>query len=409
MELKHTQLPNGLDVVAELNESAKSMAAGFFVRTGSRDETPEISGVSHFLEHMMFKGTDRRTALDVNREFDELGADYNAFTTEENTVYYGSVLPEYQERLLDLLGDILRPSLREEDFDTEKGVILDEIALYEDMPRFRVYDHLMSTFFDGHPLGNQILGTTKSISALRREQMLDYFRRRYSPGNLALVGVGKVDWGAFVDKAREMCDRWEPVEVDRATPPTPTEPRTRTLVDEKLSREHIGLMSPAPTAQEDDRFAAHVLADVFGDSTGSRLFYALVDTAVADEAQMSYSAMDRAGGWISFLSCDPPKTARAIRTVREEMDRFLRDGPDDAELSAAKNKIATTATLGGELPMGRLLAVGFDWIYRHDYTSLPEQIDRMYAVTREDVLRLGRQYDPAKMTILALGPAESLE
>ena len=152
MEFKQTQLDNGLTIIAETTASA-SMAAGFFVRTGSRDETPEIAGVSHFLEHMVFKGTERRSAFEVNLAFDEMGAMYNAFTSEENTVYFGAVLPEYQGRLLDLLCDIMRPALREEDFTVEKQVILDEIALYEDQPSFRVYDKLMSAFFEGHPQG----------------------------------------------------------------------------------------------------------------------------------------------------------------------------------------------------------------------------------------------------------------
>ena len=140
MQFQQTQLDNGLAIIAEVNPSAASMAAGVFVRTGSRDETAEISGVSHFLEHMMFKGTPRRTALDVNREFDEIGANYNAFTSEENTVYFGAVLPAHQTRLLDILGDILRPALRGEDFETEKGVLLDEIARYQDVPGFRLYE-----------------------------------------------------------------------------------------------------------------------------------------------------------------------------------------------------------------------------------------------------------------------------
>ena len=171
-------LDNGLTIVAEVNPNAASMAVGFFVRTGSRDETPEMSGVSHFLEHMIFKGTPRRSAFDVNRDFDRMGANYNAFTSEENTVYFGAVLPEFQTQLLDLLCDILRPALREEDFHLEKNVILDEIALYKDQPRFQVYDNLMDKFFSPHPLGNSILGTDKSIIELSIEQMMSYFERR---------------------------------------------------------------------------------------------------------------------------------------------------------------------------------------------------------------------------------------
>src|SRR5579871_647480 len=131
MEFLQATLANGLEIIAEANDEAHSTALGFFVQAGARDESDEISGVSHFLEHMAFKGTAKRSAEDVNREFDEMGAHYNAFTSEENTVYYAAVLPEFQAQAVELLGDILRPALREEDFDTEKQVIIEEIKMYE--------------------------------------------------------------------------------------------------------------------------------------------------------------------------------------------------------------------------------------------------------------------------------------
>src|SRR5580704_18451331 len=144
----HSQkLPNGLQVIAETSPSARSVALGFFVRTGSRDETPEVSGVTHFLEHMVFKGTPRRTALDVNRDFDRIGAHYNAFTSEENTVFYAAILPEYLPQAVDILADILRPSLRGEDFEMEKKVIIEEIGMYEDQPTWSAYDNAKKAFF----------------------------------------------------------------------------------------------------------------------------------------------------------------------------------------------------------------------------------------------------------------------
>src|SRR6059058_3107450 len=136
MPFHHHVLPNGLTIIGETSPSARSAAVGFFVRTGARDEGPDVSGVTHFLEHMVFKGTERRTALDVNRDFDRIGADYNAFTSEENTVFHAALLPEYLPQAVDILADILRPSLRADDFDMEKNVILEEIGMYDDMPAF---------------------------------------------------------------------------------------------------------------------------------------------------------------------------------------------------------------------------------------------------------------------------------
>src|SRR5687768_16836097 len=176
----HThRLPNGLELIGETIPTARSASVGFFVRTGARDEDAAVSGVSHFLEHMVFKGTPRRTALDVNLDFDRIGASYNAYTSEESTVFYAAVLPEYLPRAVDILADILRPSLRGEDFDTEKQVILEEIGMYEDMPAFAASDHARKIYFADHPLGNSILGSTGSITALTRDQMNGYFARRY--------------------------------------------------------------------------------------------------------------------------------------------------------------------------------------------------------------------------------------
>src|SRR3977135_4496974 len=165
MKFFQTKPDNGLQVIAELNPSVHSVAMGFFVRTGSRDETPEVAGVSHFLEHMVFKGTPRRTALDVNRDFDRIGAHYNTFTSEENTVFYAAILPEYLPQAGDVVAEIHRPSLREEDFDMEKNVIIEEIGMYEHQPMWSAYDHAKKLYFAEHALGNTSLVTPERIHA----------------------------------------------------------------------------------------------------------------------------------------------------------------------------------------------------------------------------------------------------
>src|SRR6476646_8373622 len=154
----HKQLPNGLDIVAEINPDAHSVAAGLFVKTGSRDESLPLNGVSHFLEHMMFKGSSKYTWEDVNRIFDEMGARYNAFTSQEMTAYYANVLPEFTEKTMEHLAHLLRPALREKDFDSEKKVILEEIAMYLDDPGHRLYEKLMDAHFGSHPLSRSVLG-----------------------------------------------------------------------------------------------------------------------------------------------------------------------------------------------------------------------------------------------------------
>lgn len=408
MQFKKAILDNGLTIIGEINPAAASMAAGFFVRTGARDETPQIAGVSHFLEHMVFKGTAQRTPMDVNREFDEMGASYNAFTSEECTVFYGAVLPEFQERLLDLLADILRPSLRKEDFDIEKNVILEEIAMYEDSPRHKLFEKLLAQHFHGHPLGNSVLGTCESVGGLQQEQMLEYFTSRYSPGNITFTAVGNMDFDAIVNKLSQACDAWQQCEATRTISSERGSRTAMVVKDDKVAREHIGLMSSAPSLQDPLRYAAELTATIIGDSTGSRLYYALVEKALADEAMLMYAGMDGEGAMCAFITADSDRAGEAMAVAQDELRRFVDEGPTDTELQAAKNKIASASTLKGELPMGRLTAVGMEWLYRQDHTPLAEQIEMTFAVSRDDIMRVVRESDMVNCTTLALGPLEKL-
>src|SRR6478609_7565242 len=205
MQFHHTILDNGLHVIAELNDQARSVASGFFVKAGSRDESKDVAGVSHFLEHMIFKGTPRRDALAVNRDFDRVGAKHNAQTSEEDTFYHVTCLPEYLPQAFDVLSDILRPTLREDDFETEKKVIIEEIRMYLDNPMSVAYEAAKTAHFGQHPLGNSILGTVDSITKLKADQMRSYFARRYSPANIVLGFAGKGDWDGLIDLASRHC------------------------------------------------------------------------------------------------------------------------------------------------------------------------------------------------------------
>jgi predicted Zn-dependent peptidase len=402
VEFKQETLDNGLVVIGEVMESARSAAVGFFVRTGSRDEEETIAGSSHFLEHMMFKGTPTRTALEVNLEFDEMGAKYNAFTSEENTVYYAAVLPEYQERALSLWTDLMRPSLREEDFNMEKGVICEEIAMYKDQPHFDVADRCRRLHFGKHGCGNSVLGTVESIQALTAEQMRDYFSRRYAPDNMVLVGVGKIDWKALVKQAKKLCAKWESSGATRELGDFPGTGSAH-FEQKEIVREHICLMSQAPSAQSAQRYAASVLANIMGDDTGSRLYWALVDAALADAADLDYEPMDDTGLFSAYISCDPKQAGKVMEIVKACFRKISSEGITEQELEASINKIASTATLNGELPMGRLVPLGYNWVYRQEYRPLAEEIKSIQKVTREEVMTVLEQYPLEKFSLQGLG------
>ncbi|MCI0701361.1 MAG: insulinase family protein, partial [Planctomycetia bacterium] len=333
MQFHSHRLPNGLQLIGEISPSARSVAVGFFVRTGSRDETPAEAGLSHFLEHMMFKGTPRRTALDVNLDFDRIGASYNASTSEENTVYHAAVLPEYLPRVVDILTDMLRPSLRGDDFDTEKNVILEEIKMYDDQPEWVTWENARRLFYSPHPLGNSVAGTLESVSALTREQMHDYFSRRYAANNVVVSAAGNFDWNEFVKLIGEACSGWntDTVGRDNRTEWTGT-PGLHVLTREKVQQEYMMFTSSAPPADSKLRYAADTVALAVGDHSGSRLYWALVDPGLAETADCSYYENDASGSVVVSVSCEPENTAGNAAVVAEVLAAIQRDGITNEEL-----------------------------------------------------------------------------
>ena len=405
LTFKHHQLPNGLDVVAEINPDSHSFACGLFVKTGSRDESTEINGVSHFLEHMMFKGSDKYTWEDVNRIFDEIGARYNAFTSQEMTAYYANVLPEFTERAVEHLSHLLRPAIRESDFTTEKNVILEEIAMYLDDPGHRLYEKLMEVHFGNHPLSMSILGSAESIQRLERDQMARYFKQRYGPGNMVLSATGRLDFDEVVRLAEKYCGAWPHVDAPRHQPQPLYKPQRIDQNDEKLNRQYTMAMTPGPSQQDDRRFAARVLADVIGDSDGSRLYWALVDNAIAEEADLGFYPHDNCGSFYLALTTDPERTAQATEIALKELEKAKDDLKDD-EIERAKNKIASSLVLQGEVPLGRMRSIGGQWIYNREYRSLEQDMATLMAVDNAPLRQLMREFPFDPMTIVTLGPGE---
>jgi len=397
------RLPNGLQILAEENPDAHSFAAGLFVRTGSRDEEPRMAGVSHFLEHMMFKGSKQYTWEEVNRIFDEIGARYNAFTTQEMTAYYANVLPEFTGRTIEHLSHLLRPAIRREDFDTEKKVILEEIAMYLDDPGHRLYEALMESHFGDHPLSRSVLGTAGSVQALERDEMADYFRRRYGPGNMILSATGRLDFAEIRELANKYCGAWEPADAARDQTAPKYKGGKRQMSDAKLNRHYTMAMMPGPGAQDERRFAARIVADCIGDSEGSRLYWSLVETAIAEEADFGFDPHDGCGSYYLSLVTEPDRAAKAVEIALAELTRVKADLTDE-EVERAKNKIASGIVLQGEAPMGRLRAIAAQWMYNHEYRSLEQDMTTLNGVTADSLRRLMREFPFEPMTIASLGP-----
>ena len=405
MEFKKQILDNGLTIIGELNNSAKSAAVGFFVKTGSRDETEQISGVSHFLEHMLFKGTDKLSALEVNEAFDRMGAQFNAGTSEENTVYYAAVLPEYLLEITRLWAQLMRPALRTDDFNIEKNVIKEEIAMYKDTPSFDVMDRCRSLHFDGHPCGNSILGSEESIDNMTAEQMRDYFNNRYAPNNMVLAFSGNFDWERICSAATESCSQWQTQAVEREVPHSSGSKKKERITKSNLVREHICLMSPAASFQDQSRFAAGLLATIIGDDVGSRYFWELVDKAIAETASMQLGAMDGTGAFYSYIRCSRENVPNVLEIVKNIFDSIANDGITDEELTKAKNKVLSALVIKNELPMGRLDNLGSNWTYLQQYRTIEEDVNAIKTVTVDDVHSLLKQFNPGDFTQLSIGPA----
>jgi predicted Zn-dependent peptidase len=405
--LKHT-LPNGLEIVAECNGEAYSTALGFFVKTGARDETDAVAGVSHFLEHMAFKGTSTRSADDVNREFDEMGAHHNAFTNEENTVYYAAVLPEYLDRAVELLGDILRPALREDDFTTEKQVILEEIEMYEDQPPFGADEKARALYFGSHSLGRSVLGTAHSIRDLPVDEMRDYFRRRYSPANIVLAGAGRIDFEQLAASAERRCGAWEPVSTKRTIQPAAACDGFQVLHKETATQQYLLQLSPGPTAEDADRYAVKLLATVLGDDSGSRLYWELIDPGLAEHASLSHCEYQGAGMMMTYMSCDPPHAAGNLKRIVDVYRHAESEGIALVELDQAKHKIRSRIVLSSERPRGRLFALGTDWIYRGSYRPVEAELEAVAGVTLDELTAVLAKYPLSRATTVTIGPLRAL-
>lgn len=409
MEFHHHRLPNGLEIVAETNDDAHSMGVAFMVRTGSRDESGELAGVSHFLEHMCFKGTPRRSADDVNREFDELGAHYNAFTSEECTAYYAAVLPEYLEGCVDLLADILRPSLRPDDFNLEKKVILEEIQMYLDQPPFGMDDRIKELHLSGHPLAKSVLGTCDSITALSPEQMRGYFTQRYAADNVFVAAAGKVDFDALVAQVAARCGDWQPQGARRETPSLSSKTRFEVVHRPTATQEYVLQIADAPSSEDDDRYAAKLLATIIGDDTGSRMFWELTDTGLAESANLGHYEYQGLGMYYTWLSCEPDRVEKNLK----RLDALYRDadawGVTAEELQQAKNKVKARVVLGSERPQNRLFNVGGNWLQRREYRSVADDLASLNAVTVEQIDNVLRKFPLSRYSTITVGPCEKVQ
>ena len=409
MEYRQHQLANGLQIVSECNDRAYTAAFGYFVRTGSRDETPEIAGVSHFLEHMVFKGTSSLSAEEVNLRLDELGSSSNARTSEESTIYHSSVLPEFQTPMVELLSDLMRPSLRDDDFEMEKQVIIEEIKMYQDQPPYGGHEKIMEDFFSDHPLSQSVLGTEDSVGQMSPADMRNYFAQRYSPGNMCLAAAGNVDFQKLVDDAERLCGHWESFDAARQPVSANYRGGFEQIVKANSHQQYLMQLSPGPSASDPDRFAVRVVSAILGDDGGSRMFWEFLDSGKAESAGMGAYEYFDSGLVMTYICCAPEEAQDNLVRLHQLQTQAVARGITQRELDLAKRKIASHIVLASERTSSRLFSVGSQWLVDQPFLTTREIAAIYESVTLDQVTSVLEKYPLTQNMTLVVGPRTDLQ
>jgi predicted Zn-dependent peptidase len=293
------------------------------------------------------------------------------------------VVGKYVPDITEILSDMLRSTIPPEEFDMEKKVILEEIALYQDRPLFWLFEQASLHFYQSHPAGNSVLGTVESVSAITRDQMVSYFNRRYSPTNMVLVATGNIDWQRVCEDAERLCGGWEPYPATRSTPPFTRHGEQTIFHRAHLQQGHLLFATPGCPVQDDTRYALKILAMMVGDSMGSRLYWDLVDSGLAESAGADNESRDGVGSFSLYASTRPSD----IPVVREKILSILsslRTFSDD-DLQRAKNKALSHLIMSGESTMGRMVALGQTWTYLSKLHSIEEAMKKFTMVDRNAI------------------------
>ncbi len=406
------RLSNGLQIVGQPMPDFESVSVSYYVRTGSRDEPdPSIAGVSHFLEHMVFKGTRTLDWQQIPLEFNKIGAELNAFTSHEATVYFARVLGEYLERAVELLSDMMYPRLAESDFETEKEVIVNEIARSEDQPYNLAYRRMMQTYFGNHPLGHDVLGTRESIRNMHIEQMRNYWNRRYGANDLILSVAGNFDWEHIIDLAEQYCSNWRTGDAGRdVSRYEPAQSINQVVVDKKLKQQIMIIAMPSVDIKDSDYYAAALGGSIFGDGDGSRLYWNIHQKGLAESASAGIWAMEGTGIMLMEANTTPEHAPKVLKLLRGELDNLLEDGVHEDELRRTKDKWISNLVLSSESTFSRMRTLANDWVTEGRLVSLDEEIERVEKVTTDDVIHALRRFPMRdKQVLMALGPLSEAE
>lgn len=384
-----TTLDSGLTVVSESMTEVRSVSVGFWFDVGSRDEPDALAGTSHFLEHLLFKGTPTRSAKDIADSFDAVGGDVNAFTGKEYTCFYARVLDEDLSMALDVLSDMVTNSVVDAtELESERKVILEEIAMHEDAPDELVHDLFYRSMWDGHPLGRPVLGYNKTIGSVERDAVVQYWRDRYSPSNLVVAAAGNVDHDELVEGVARRVE----LSGGRKTLRGGTKPQSTPGVNvykRPTEQAHIVTGVESLHRSHEDRHALTVLDTVLGGGMSSRLFQEIREKRGLAYSVFSYKSLFADTGLFSIYAGTTPQNAQTVMDlVREEVASITSDGITEAEFERAKGHVRGSLVLSSEDPGSRMSRLGKQQLTTGEILSIDELIGRYDAIDVSDVTRV---------------------
>jgi predicted Zn-dependent peptidase len=404
-----TELDSGIRVVTERVPSVRSIALGLWVRVGSRDEGDEQAGISHFLEHMLFKGTEELTAEQIAQEFDGLGADINAATSKEATVLHAHFLDEHLDRAFQVMGDMLLRTTYA-DLESEREVVLEEIAMYEDEPQDKVHDVLSTAVFGDHPLGRPVIGRGEVISSLTTDTVSAYHDARYLPGAIVVAAAGNLEHEII----ERLAQRWVNGSGDggpqrpEAAPPR-REPRVAFNCKE-TEQYHICIGGEGISRNDDRRFALSILDAILGGSTSSRLFQEVREKRGLAYSVYSWASQYQDTGQVGiYVGTREDNVVEALDVIGRELGRVRDERVGEDEMRRAREHVKGRLALSMESTGARMNRLGRSVLMDTPLLTLDETIERLEGVTREDLERLASElYPPAGMSVAGIGRDEEL-
>ncbi len=406
MSHRSTTLPEGLTVVTERMSEIRSVSIGFWVGTGSVDEAPELAGASHFLEHLLFKGTAQRSARSIALAVESVGGDMNAFTTKEYTTFYVRLLADDVAMGLELMSDIVwAPALRPDEFETERRVILEEILMHSDEPSDQVHDLLADALFPGHPLGREVLGDPETVNAMTVDDVAAFHSLHYRPGNIVVAVAGNVEHDEVVELVGSR------VGSAGGKPPTRSAPSAPALARRDLERDteqaHLAVAVPGPDRDDEDRHSLAVVEHVLGGGMASRLFQ-----SVREERGLAYSVyayrlgFEGAGALAVYAGSSPSRSGEVLDLVMAELDRMAASGITDEELASAKGHMRGSLALGLEDSGARMSRLGHAQLVHGRVKSLDEVEKKIEELTLEEVNESARRWLNGPRTVASIGPSK---